>query len=72
MNSLRNTDKALQFGCGFVFGLIVFGLGGAVFYYRSNSFLAFVFIGALIFGLAAMYFGSDFWRAIKNFAWWWT
>ncbi len=73
MESPSSTEKVIRFGCGFFFGVIVIGLGGArAFYYRGDSFLAFILIAALIFGLAAMRYGDSFWRALKNFGTWWV
>jgi len=55
--------KRARFGCGFVFGLVLAGIGGVGAAFSDGMlFLAITLVLSAIFGLAAMQFGDNFWR----------
>ena len=63
MNPADNTEKAIRFGCGFVFGLALFSLSSIWFVYEDRGFyLGTVLVAAVLFGLAALRYGDAFWR----------
>ena len=63
MNSTDKTEMGIRFGCGFIFGLVIFGLSSIWFVYEDRSIdVAIVLVAAFGFGLAALRFGDAFWR----------
>ena len=73
---MRPTDKiemGFRFGCGFVFGLLLFGLSSIWFVYEDRGvYVASVIAAAFVFGLAAMRFGDGFWRWFARWFSWFT
>ena len=71
MTNQATQEKRLRFGCGFIFGL---GAGaasfGLVFYDNGMAIVVLSAVAAFVCGLAAMRYGSVFWRVIKNL-WFW-
>lgn len=61
-------SKKARFGCGFVFGLVFAGMSGATIAFTNGKLflVAGTFLVSLIFGLAAMWFGDNFWRWVGN------
>lgn len=64
----REFGRGVRFGCGFVFGLVIFGVtvmkvAGADWVYAVG--------GALVIGLLSMWFGDKFWEWIARFTYWW-
>ena len=50
MNPADNTEKAIRFGCGFVFGLALFSLSSIWFVYEDRGFyLGTVLVAAVLF-----------------------
>jgi hypothetical protein len=67
------TEKAVRFGCGFIAGLAVGGLGTAYAFYDSGFPIIAISIGvALVFAFAALRFGDSFWRWLSRFSIWWV
>lgn len=63
----NNTEfNGAKFGCGFVFGLVVglIALVGSAYSFGYTEII-FVLVIAIVFGFAAMKFGSAFWRAVR-------
>ena len=71
MTPIDKSEKAIRFGCGFVFGLILFGMSSVWFIIEERgTYVAAILIGATVFGLAALRFGEAFWRAFSRwFSW---
>ena len=71
-NSAKMTPGSIEskkgrFGCGFVFGLVFTGMSGAAIAFTDGKlFVATTVLFSLIFGLAAMRYGDDFWRWVGN------
>jgi hypothetical protein len=64
-------EKGIRFGCGFVLGLILGGIGAAgMFYEDGKTIIAVALVVALILGIAALQFGDSFWRLMKHWVWW--
>jgi len=64
-------ERRIRFGCGFILGLILGGIGAArMFYDNGNTIIAVTLVVALILGLAALQFGDSFWRVMKHWVWW--
>ena len=64
------TEKVLRFGCGFIFGLVFFGISSIWFVVESSTYAIAIIIAATVFGLAALRFGDAFWRAFGRwFSW---
>lgn len=64
-------EKVLRFGCGFVMGLVVFGVGSITWSIARGFYgLAFVLIAATIFGLLALRYGDAFWDRLAQSSWW--
>ena len=63
------TEKALRFGCGFIFGLVA-GFFTAFQWVMSTwgGLAALAFASAVICGLLAMKYGDAFWYSLKD--WW--
>jgi hypothetical protein len=61
------TEKAVRFGCGFTFGLVV-GLFYALDWVMDSwgGFAAALFFSAVICGLLAMKYGDTFWCSLKR------
>lgn len=60
-------SRGARFGCGFVFGLVLAGIGGVGAAFTDGKlFLAITIVVSVIFGLAAMRFGDRFWRWVKK------
>lgn len=71
MESPNKTEKGIRFGCGFILGLILGGLGAAKMFYDSgNTIVAVTLFVALFLGLAATHFGDSFWQSLKHWVWW--
>lgn len=71
MNPTDKTEKSLRFGCGFVFGLFLFGLSSVWFIYEDHEiYLATVLVSAIVFGLGALRFGDAFWRWLASWLTW--
>ncbi len=71
MEPADKTRKAFRFGCGFVLGLVFFGLSSFAFLIEEgNAYIAAIFVAAIACGLAALWFGDAFWRAFGRwFSW---
>ena len=71
MQPADKTAKTLRFGCGFVFGLVFFGISSIWFVVEErNYYVAAILVAASVFGLAALWFGEAFWRAVGQwFSW---
>ena len=66
------TEKVIRFGCGFVFCLAVCVSSLIVFLIdKDRTFLAIVFVTALVFGIASMRYGDSFWRWVGRHGFWW-
>lgn len=65
-------EKAIRFGCGFLFGSI-FGVGALLTsLWNAHYVLACILMAGLICGYAAMKFGDSFWDNIRRWRWsWW-
>ncbi len=71
MEPVDNTERGIRFGCGFVFGLLLFGLSAIWFITEGlSAYLIFVFVAATALGLAAVKFGDAFWRWISKWLSW--
>ena len=71
MEPVDKTELGIRFGCGFIFGLLLFGLSAVWFIVeQSSSYLVFVVLAAIVLGLAAMKFGDAFWRWISRWLSW--
>lgn len=71
MRPIDGTEKGFRFGCGFFLGLMFGGFSAALWVYEDGQvILATAIVVAVVFGLAAMYLGEAFWRALKLFFWW--
>jgi len=65
-------EKRLRFGCGFVFGFLISGLSGFIWYVTAGHYvLAFSLFCGLICGLVALRYGDRFWHSVGNWLWWW-
>jgi hypothetical protein len=65
-------EKAIRFGCGFVFGLVVIGFGTGLSLLGRGAWAAgFAVVGAVICGLLAMHMGERFWDWWRDRRWWW-
>lgn len=70
VSSPDTQEKGVRFGCGFVLGLLLGGLGGArMFFDDGSAILAVTIVVAMVPGLSAMRFGDSFWHALKHFLW---
>ncbi len=71
MKPVDKTELGIRFGCGFVFGLLLFGTSSLWWAYGYRGFYgATVFIAAIASGLAALKFGDAFWRWFARwFSW---
>jgi len=71
MEPADKTEKAFRFGCGFVLGLVFFGVSSVWFVIEERGmYVAAILIAAIVFGLAALRFGDAFWRAFGRwFSW---
>ena len=65
------TEKGIRFGCGFIFGLFLFGFSAYWFITEGRSlYVILVLSAAVVLGLAAMVFGDAFWRWISRWLSW--
>ncbi len=72
MEPVDSTEKGIRFGCGFVFGLFLFGFSGYwIITEGRGAYLFFVGVAATGLGLAAVKFGDAFWRWISRWLSWW-
>ena len=71
MEPIDRTEKGIRFGCGFVFGLLLFGVSSIWFVYEDPGLhVSAVLIASIAFGLAALRFGDAFWRWFARwFSW---
>lgn len=61
MGPVDKTELGIRFGCGFIFGLLLFGFSTVWFIVEQiSSYLVFVVLAAIVLGLAAMKFGDAF------------
>jgi thiamine transporter ThiT len=69
-------EKVIRFGCGFVAGVFVVGVGGITIFLWSRYYaVTACLIVGLVFGLLALKYGDAFWesewfRRIWS-GWWW-
>jgi hypothetical protein len=69
----NKSEKAVRFGCGFIAGLAVGGIGAAYAFYDGGFPIIAISIGvALVFAFAALRFGDSFWRWLSRFSIWWV
>ena len=72
MNPPDTEEKAIRFGCGFVFGGAAFAVGSIVSFSNGYTFLAMLFFAGAGCGLLAMHFGDAFWKYVARHShWWW-
>ena len=66
MSTNNAETNGARFGCGFVFGLVVglMALIGSSYAFGYTEIIFILIIG-IVFGFAAMKFGSSFWRAVR-------
>lgn len=71
MRPAGKTEKAIRFGCGFILGLLFFGVSSIWFVIEDrDTYVVAILVAAIVFGLTAMQFGSAFWKALGRwFSW---
>ena len=63
-------ERALHFGCGALFGLII-GIGACLGQVDASGLQLLIIAGAMLaFGLAAMFGGHRFWDSLRHFNRW--
>ena len=71
MKPIDKTELGFSFGCGFVFGFLLFGMSSLWFVYEDRGLhVATVLVAAVVFGLAALRFGDAFWRWLARWLSW--
>jgi len=64
-------EKGIRFGCGFAFGLVIFGASSIAWSFTSGFYAAsWVVVGAAMFGVLAMQFGDSFWDRLSQSTLW--
>jgi small-conductance mechanosensitive channel len=67
-----NAEKAMRFGCGFVFALAVLGFGAFRLLVSEGLLgLAVILPALILFGILAMKKGDSFWRWFSDWSFWW-
>jgi hypothetical protein len=67
MTVVDGAEKAIRFGCGFIFGAIFGGLLAVrTFYQNGYEILAATVAIAILIGFLAMHFGDRFWLSMKH------
>lgn len=65
-------ERAIRFGCGFLFGLLVFGFGGRWYaLWRGGWYWGAVAFAATLCGVLATRNGDRFWQWWAELRWWW-
>ena len=72
MEKPDKAEKAIRFGCGFIFALAFLGIV-AVDLLATTEFsgIAVILLIAIFIGILAMKKGDSFWRSLGDRHWWW-
>jgi hypothetical protein len=72
MDNSDTSEKSIRFGCGFIFGLFLFGSASIRYFFHGGELIALIaLVPAIVIGLAAAKYGDSFWQWLsRNWRWW--